>query len=263
MIDSGIHWLTDWLIDFFFEPLIDWLIEFHRLIDWISSIDWLITQLCIHGIARVFWVDSKDIEFVMFWRRTNIRYHFQCVKIKGESLVEEANQVYSWIPHDGRPVHSVQFLDDFTPTSVQEQFWLFAITGSEFGRQFRIWNCQNWSCLQTIDILPSPDRPLELPKLQVAVDPRGDYLILGDTLRNLLMFLRVDKEGKRLAMVTCVDEFLVGSPILNLVAVHLKAIRPDRDSLLPLDRKWKLCRFINENSENYYCGGKCFFFSGN
>lgn len=61
--------------------------------------------------------------------------------------------------------------------------------------------------------------------LQAALDPTGGYLILGDSNRNLVMYLRVDKnEVKRVASVTVVNEFSVGSPILGLVAVDLKRV---------------------------------------
>ncbi|GAU96958.1 hypothetical protein RvY_08322 [Ramazzottius varieornatus] len=175
---------------------------------------------------------SPDGVVLCLAREDGCVHFYQCVLRKGESSEEEyAPLVYTWTPHDGRPVHSLNFFDDFTSNSKQEQFWMFAVSGCEYGRQFKIWNCQHWYCLQTIDVLASVDRPLESVKLQVTVDPTGQYLILADTQKNRLMFLRVDKDlKKRVAIVSSVNEFVVGSPILNVVAVSLRSIRPGEDN---------------------------------
>ncbi|XP_055353548.1 LOW QUALITY PROTEIN: enhancer of mRNA-decapping protein 4-like [Paramacrobiotus metropolitanus] len=176
---------------------------------------------------------SPDGVIVCAAREDGNVHFYQCVLDKSDAPSQDpANLVYTWIPHDGLPVHTIHFFDDFSPGTKQDQFWMYALSGCEYGRQFRIWNCQHWYCLQTIDVAPSPLRPTSLPKLHVTVDPKGKYMVLGDAERNLLMYLRVDQDPVRhMACVTSLMEFLVGSPILSLAVVEVNPVRPSERSV--------------------------------
>ncbi|CAF4188117.1 unnamed protein product, partial [Rotaria sp. Silwood2] len=58
--------------------------------------------------------------------------------------------LHLWIPHEGRPISSLFFLDDHKNLTQDTQLWRYAISGCDQNRELKVWSCTNWSCLQII-----------------------------------------------------------------------------------------------------------------
>ncbi|CAF2660777.1 unnamed protein product [Rotaria sp. Silwood2] len=61
--------------------------------------------------------------------------------------------LHLWIPHEGRPISSLFFLDDHKNLTQDTQLWRYAISGCDQNRELKVWSCTNWSCLQIIRYL--------------------------------------------------------------------------------------------------------------
>jgi len=81
--------------------------------------------------------------------------------------------LHLWIPHEGRAISSLFFLDDhknLTQELVEmivnlsrmlicrTQLWRYAISGCDQNRELKVWSCTNWSCLQVIRYSKNPLR---------------------------------------------------------------------------------------------------------
>lgn len=68
------------------------------------------------------------------------------------------------------------------------QFWKWAVTGARDNSEIKLWACESWTCLQTINFEPSPSTmPPSLsatgpPRtiLKAALDLSSQYLVLSD-----------------------------------------------------------------------------------
>ncbi|CAF3792853.1 unnamed protein product [Rotaria magnacalcarata] len=113
--------------------------------------------------------------------------------------------LHLWIPHEGRPISSLFFLDDHKNLTQDTQLWRYAISGCDENRELRVWSCTNWSCLQIIRLQYSFTDSLynnntsQMPLLKAAIDLTSRFLILSDINRNSLYVFTIyqDAENNR------------------------------------------------------------------
>ncbi|CAM2723862.1 unnamed protein product [Rotaria socialis] len=113
--------------------------------------------------------------------------------------------LHLWIPHEGRPISSLFFLDDHKNLTQDTQLWRYAISGCDENRELRVWSCTNWSCLQIIRLQYSftdslyNNNALQMPLLKAAIDLTSRFLILSDINRNSLYVFTIyqDAENNR------------------------------------------------------------------
>lgn len=70
------------------------------------------------------------------------------------------------------------------------QLWRYAISGCDQNREFKVWSCTNWSCLQVIrfeySLVDSAFHPVTpFPVLQASIDLTSRFLVLSDIHRNV------------------------------------------------------------------------------
>ena len=64
------------------------------------------------------------------------------------------------------------------------------VTGANCNGEVKIWSCESWRCLQTLQILaPHPTTELSstplIPRLKATIDLSAQYLILSDIRREV------------------------------------------------------------------------------
>ncbi|XP_077285857.1 enhancer of mRNA-decapping protein 4 homolog Ge-1 isoform X2 [Arctopsyche grandis] len=130
---------------------------------------------------------------------------------QGYSNSDTTRCVYKWVPHDGKPLSSLFFLDNHKST---EQFWKFVVTGAENNSVLKIWSCQSWDCLQTIKFSPGPK--YSSIALKAGLDQSAKYLLLSDIHRRVLFILHFDNSCDDNS-VYCkkISEFYLPYPILS------------------------------------------------
>ncbi|XP_078048281.1 enhancer of mRNA-decapping protein 4 homolog Ge-1 isoform X2 [Augochlora pura] len=141
--------------------------------------------------------------------------------------------LHHWRPHNGRPISCLFFLDDHKTYHPDVQFWRFAITGCDNNTELKIWSCELWTCLQTINFAPTPSTG-KLPVLKAALDPSAGYLLLSDIFNEVLYILSLTKDSEQsLASVSTISGLLLPYPILSfgIVDAGMRKIRPTSESL--------------------------------
>lgn len=100
------------------------------------------------------------------------------------------------------------------------RFWKFAITSAKHNSELKVWSCNDWQCLQTIQFVPNQgSRTTEL-LFKVSLDLTGKYLVMSEINNRLLYVLQFETNSlKNIATVSHVSEFLVSSPILSFCIV--------------------------------------------
>ncbi|KAL0109971.1 hypothetical protein PUN28_013544 [Cardiocondyla obscurior] len=153
--------------------------------------------------------------------------------------------LHQWMPHGGRPISCLFFLDDHKNYQPDVQFWRFAVTGCDNNSELKVWSCELWTCLQTIKFAPNPSTG-KVPVLKAGLDLSAGYLFLSDIHNKILYILSLSKDkGEALACISTVSEFLLPYPILSfgIVDADQRKIRPISESLEDL------CEEIEENDE--------------
>ena len=108
---------------------------------------------------------------------------------------ESPRCLHEWAPHDGNPVSSLFFLDNHKDHQPDEPFWKFAVTGSNFNSELKIWSCETWSCLQTIKFAPNDESETVL---KAALDLTAKFLVLSDINRKNVYILQFQEVKKYL-----------------------------------------------------------------
>ncbi|CAF1247376.1 unnamed protein product [Rotaria sordida] len=112
--------------------------------------------------------------------------------------------LHLWIPHEGRSISSLFFLDDHKNLTQDTQLWRYAISGCDQNRELKVWSCTNWSCLQIIrfqysfiDSVFHP--PSQIPIFKASIDLTSRFLVLSDINRNSMYVLTIyqDAENNR------------------------------------------------------------------
>lgn len=122
--------------------------------------------------------------------------------------------LHEWQPHGGQPLSFLDFLDNHCTYSSDEQFWKFAITGCNNNTELKIWNCESWTCSQTISFLPSTLTGSLYFKARL--DLSAGYLILSEINSKILYVLEVQSNmpGEK-AYTTSISEFLLPAPFIS------------------------------------------------
>lgn len=119
--------------------------------------------------------------------------------------------LHEWVPHDGKSLTSVIFVDnilEYTPQSVFRLFfslnwvllwnflyrcWKFAVTGASNNTELKLWSCESWTCLQTINFQPNPKSIIPDLFLNVSADYTGQYLVVSDINNRAIYVLKLQK----------------------------------------------------------------------
>ena len=161
-------------------------------------------------------------------------------KESGSSRVRALNApkcLKKWKPHENRPITALYFLDDHKSPSLDAQFWNFILTGTDFNRELKIWDCRNWECLQTLrfhsaDPVTKSSTPLGgLPVFKTAIDLSSKYLVMSDIMRKcfLVLHLQTDFVNNK-AECFAVSEFLLAYPALHFAIIETAKIRVSKDN---------------------------------
>lgn len=96
------------------------------------------------------------------------------------------------------------------------KFWKFAITGSNHNTELKLWSCETWICLHTVNFIPSPSSTHPQLLIKVHLDTTGHYLLLSDINNRILYVLQLDKnDSERIATISTISEFLLPAPFLS------------------------------------------------
>ncbi|KAK5646369.1 hypothetical protein RI129_004833 [Pyrocoelia pectoralis] len=129
---------------------------------------------------------------------------------------EKPRCLHEWNPHQGDALSCLLFLDNVHTYGPDSRFWKFAITGSNFNAELKIWSCESWSCLQTIKFIPNPNSTTPQLFLKVRLDMTGQYLLLSDINNRIMYVLQLEKhDSERVATVVSISEFLLPAPALS------------------------------------------------
>ncbi|XP_015123410.1 enhancer of mRNA-decapping protein 4 [Diachasma alloeum] len=134
-----------------------------------------------------------------------------------------------WQPHEGRPMSSLYFLDDYKNCQPDVQFWRFAITGCDRNSKLQIWSCEKWVCLQTIKFQPSPP-----PVLKAGLDLASGFLLMSDIANKALYILSLSKDmTDSVACIASISKFLLPYSILSFAIgdAGMRMVRPTGESL--------------------------------
>ncbi|KAG7311850.1 hypothetical protein JYU34_002932 [Plutella xylostella] len=128
--------------------------------------------------------------------------------------------LHKWLPHAGKPLSCLFFLDNHKNYNSDVQFWKFAVTGAENNTTLKIWSCKSWSCLQTITFTAGlPTEPSTLG-LKAMLDTSASYLILSDSKNKSLFILHMARDSDdTTAYCKSISEFLLPYPVLSFCIV--------------------------------------------
>lgn len=142
-----------------------------------------------------------------------------------------------WKPHQNRPITALYFLDDHKNPS-DAQFWNFIVTGTDFNRELKIWDCRGWECLQTLRFygsLPPGESSSSstntaaasvAPIFKTAIDLSSKFLVMSDIMRKcfLVLHLQTDPINNK-AECFAISEFLLAYPALSFAIIETAKIR--------------------------------------
>ncbi|KAH8263089.1 hypothetical protein KR044_004321 [Drosophila immigrans] len=86
--------------------------------------------------------------------------------------------LHEWKPHDGKRVSSLFFLDNINKP-VDDAYWQYVITTSDFNTEIKLWNCSLWECLQTVNIVATIPTPVQPCKFIAGIDRSAGYLVIS------------------------------------------------------------------------------------
>lgn len=99
--------------------------------------------------------------------------------------------LHEWTPHEGKPISSLFFLDNYLKCDTGNSLWKHALTGADNNTELKLWSCETWNCTQTI-IFQSPNpQPYNF---KADIDRSSSYLILSDMESRGLYVLQVMKD---------------------------------------------------------------------
>ncbi|CAD5116997.1 DgyrCDS5830 [Dimorphilus gyrociliatus] len=145
---------------------------------------------------------------------------------------EPAKILHTIVPYAGLSVNAICFLDNHKRNN-DEAFWRFILTmGGPKNNVVKLWNCEKWSCLQTITFDSSADNM----RLIGQTDFSSSHLVLADVYSRTLMVLDIQQHrNESRAGFTAVSEFLLTSPCLNIAVkdAYKKPLRPKTEETHP------------------------------
>uniref|UniRef100_A0A182JUE4 Uncharacterized protein n=1 Tax=Anopheles christyi TaxID=43041 RepID=A0A182JUE4_9DIPT len=99
-------------------------------------------------------------------------------------------RLHLWKPHDGKPITSFFFLDNYTETVNNKTIWKHAITCAENNAEIKVWCCESWECLQMIRLTSPVDATLHF---KAEIDISSTYLVLTERSTRQIYVLQVRK----------------------------------------------------------------------
>ncbi|XP_035905257.1 enhancer of mRNA-decapping protein 4 homolog isoform X2 [Anopheles stephensi] len=100
-------------------------------------------------------------------------------------------RLHLWKPHDGKPITSFFFLDNYTETVNNKTIWKHAITCAENNAEIKVWCCESWECLQTVRLTsPVADASLHF---KAEIDISSTYLVLTERTTRQIYVLQIRK----------------------------------------------------------------------
>uniref|UniRef100_A0A182RMB1 Uncharacterized protein n=1 Tax=Anopheles funestus TaxID=62324 RepID=A0A182RMB1_ANOFN len=100
-------------------------------------------------------------------------------------------RLHLWKPHDGKPITSFFFLDNYTETVNNKTIWKHAITCAENNSEIKVWCCESWECLQTVRLTsPIADASLHF---KAEIDISSTYLVLTERNTRKIYVLQIRK----------------------------------------------------------------------
>ncbi|KAJ6238714.1 enhancer of mRNA-decapping protein [Anaeramoeba flamelloides] len=105
------------------------------------------------------------------------------------------------IPHDGSPVNSIIYCGNplkMNLESFNKELSKFALTGGKNNSEIKLWDIENWSCLQTIKFLPPISKMENNEDLkfafQIYLDATSQFIIVIDTLGQFFYVLHLNNK---------------------------------------------------------------------
>ena len=131
---------------------------------------------------------------------------------------ESPRRLHQWKPHDGQPVSCLFFLDNHRDHNPDQQIWKYALTGCCQNNELKLWSCENWTCLQTVQFNANDGKRVAL---QAVMDITAQYLLLSDINRKNVYVLQLqhDHENDKVKFVS-VSEFATPSPLLSMAMLE-------------------------------------------
>ncbi|XP_037024595.1 enhancer of mRNA-decapping protein 4 homolog isoform X1 [Bradysia coprophila] len=184
--------------------------------------------------------------------------------------------LHKWIPHGGKSITSVFFLDDHTTANPDKSLWKYAVTTSDNNTELKVWCCSTWECLQTVNFKsPIPDRELIF---QAEIDHKSSYLVMSDIKSRSLYVLQIEKPNVQSinttttsantsemsielektdnrttpsAYIKSISEFPLSSPILSfgIVDAEVRRYKPNYNDNYLLDDMEE----YDEENNSLYC----------
>ncbi|XP_040164356.1 enhancer of mRNA-decapping protein 4 homolog isoform X4 [Anopheles arabiensis] len=99
-------------------------------------------------------------------------------------------RLHLWKPHDGKPITSFFFLDNYTETVNNKTIWKHAITCAENNAEIKVWCCESWECLQTVRLTSPVEASLHF---KAEIDISSTYLVLTERSTRQIYVLQVRK----------------------------------------------------------------------
>ncbi|XP_030765683.1 enhancer of mRNA-decapping protein 4 isoform X2 [Sitophilus oryzae] len=122
--------------------------------------------------------------------------------------------LHEWKPHNGKPLSSILFVDnvlEFSP-----ECWKFTITTAENNSEIKLWSCESWQCLQTINFYPNVQSKVPELFLNIAIDYRGQFVVVSDINNKGIYVMRLKKnEAGNQIGITQLYHLLLPAPFLS------------------------------------------------
>ncbi|KAK9872249.1 hypothetical protein WA026_017050 [Henosepilachna vigintioctopunctata] len=104
---------------------------------------------------------------------------------------EKQKKLHEWIPHEGKPLSCLIFIDNILEYSSDSRFWKFAITGASHNSE-----------------------------LKFCIDHSGQYAVMSDINNKILYVLQIKRsDAEKLVAVKSISQFLLPAPFLSF---HIK-----------------------------------------
>ena len=130
---------------------------------------------------------------------------------------ESPRRLHQWKPHEGQPVSCLFFLDNHRDHNPDEQIWKYALTGCCQNNELKLWSCENWTCLQTVQFSANDGKRVAL---QAVMDITAQYLLLSDIFRKNVYVLQLQNQNADKVKFVSVSEFATPSPLLSMAMLE-------------------------------------------
>lgn len=148
-----------------------------------------------------------------------------------------------WYPHGNRPITSLYFLDDHKLPKNDSEFWGILVTGCDYNRELKLWDCNGFNCLQKIRFsTESSGKNNNPPLFKMAIDLSSKYLVMSDITRKCFYVLHFFVNVERtFANCVSISEFNLAYPAISFAVIDTQLIQTKRfNQLNGLNNKKKV-----------------------